>query len=146
MISSSERLEYRAANSESALQIQQELAAFWKKACQDEQKAAEIADLLGVPVEVIKQMEGPPVRVEAYQANVGAAEIGLIVGTWLVSEVLLGALKEVLKEEVKRRIKLFWDYASDELDLMLGSEATGKPAREPEKLDAEAVPDGDSHA
>lgn len=146
MMSNEERLEYRAANSESARRIQQELVAFWKTACQDDQKAREIAGLLGVRVEVIRQMADPPVRVESAQANVGGAEIGLMVGTWLVSEVLLGALKDVLKEEVKRRIKLFWDYASDELDLRLASDATGKPAREPEKQEDEATPDDKRHA
>lgn len=146
MISSDELLEYRAANVESARRIQQELAAFWKTACQDDQKAREIADLLGVPVEVVRQMADPPVRVKSAQANVGGAEIGLMVGTWLVSEVLLGALKDVLKEEVKRRLKRFWDYASDELDLRMNAGATGTPAGPPDEPDSDAASDGERHA
>lgn len=121
----------RRASFESATRVQAELVAVWKAMLKSADDRKEIAQIFGVKEEVLLQMEAPPIRVTPYQANVGGAEIGLLIGTWFVTEVVLGAFKDLAKEEVKRRLKAFWEYASDRIDANMGSEATGKPVSLP---------------
>jgi hypothetical protein len=124
----SEPLEGRRAHGEAAHRLQAELEAYWADMLADAEERHQVAEILGLSPEQMEFLRGPPVQVQSAQANAGGAEIGLIVLTWLATEVVLGAFKDLAKEEVKRRVKLVWEYVSDRLDDRMGGKATGWPA------------------
>jgi hypothetical protein len=127
----SEPLEGRRAHGQAAHRVQAELAAYWAQMLADADELRRVADMLGLAPERVRELREPPLQVQPAQSNVGGADIGLIVVTWLATEVVLGAFKDLAKEEVKRRIKLVWAYVSDRIDERMGGKATGWPAALP---------------
>ena len=128
----SEPLEGRRAHDEAAHRVQAELEAYWAEMLSDGEERERVAALLGVPSKNLDKLQHAPVRVQPSQSNAGAAEIGLIVVTWLASEVVLDLFKDILQEEIKSRVKQVWAHVSRRIDeRMEGGKATGWPAELP---------------
>lgn len=127
----SEPFEGRRAHTEAAGRVETELHSYWQTMLNDEAELTRVATILGRTQEQVAKLPAPPLRVSSNQSNVGAAEVGLIVATWLTTEVLLGVFKDLAKEELKRRLKLLWAHVSERIDDQLGGRATGWPAALP---------------
>jgi len=126
-----EMIAARKNANERANRVQEELLSLWDSILKSAEERKEVARILGIDEGGLSKMQTPPIRVVPYQSNIGGAEIGLMVGTWFVGEVVLGAFKAIAIEEIKRRLKEFWEYASEKIDSRMGSQATGSPVNFP---------------
>jgi hypothetical protein len=132
----SEPLEGRRALGEAASRVQAELTSYWTDMLANESERQQVANLLGLPEATVAQFADPPLHLDSAQSNAAGADIGLIVMTWVATEVVLGAFKDLAREEVKRRLKLLWAYVSEKIDERLGGNATGWPAVLPPEVTA----------
>ncbi len=129
----SEDLLARRAQAESTTRIQDEIASFWSAMLTDEKERERVAGILQIPPAKVGDLVEAPIRVRSAQANIGSSDVGLIVASWIASEVLLGAFKDIAKDEVKRHLKALWAYVADRIDERFVGKATGWPAELPER-------------
>lgn len=84
------------------------LAAGWRDILADPARRDEVAKLLGVPATELSKVTAPPIDIESHRGGFTGAEFIILIGTWVGSEVVLGAVKDLAKEELKRRLKQLW--------------------------------------
>jgi hypothetical protein len=68
----------------------------------------EAAKLLGVPAAELSKVSAPPIDIESLRGGFTGAEFVIVIGTWFGSEVVLGAVADLAKDELKRRLKQLW--------------------------------------
>jgi hypothetical protein len=85
-----------------------DVTAAWKAILSDPQERAKAAAALEVSPEELTSAAEPPVILNHGRAGISGGEIIVLIAAWVGTEVVLGALKDLAKEELKRRIKNLW--------------------------------------
>jgi hypothetical protein len=93
----------------SLLDVQREIDAAWRRVTADPATRSEIADILGVDAEKVTPSSDPPVKADSAGAGAGGLDIAIVVLVWFGSEILLGAVKDIVKDEVKKRVRQLWE-------------------------------------
>jgi len=84
------------------------LTQVWGGLLADPDALQRAATILGVPPAAL--LEKPaPLAFAPRKAGLTGAEIALVAGSWLVTEVLLGAAKDLLKDALKAKGRQLWD-------------------------------------
>jgi len=81
----------------------------WAQIRSDPKLLAKAASYLQVTPAKLLALEHAPVEVRNLKANITAPEIALEVITWIGTDVCLGLLADVAKDEIKRRVRSLWD-------------------------------------
>lgn len=111
--------------------IQSAMLDAWQDITTDPQQARLAAEALGIGSEEVRASPLPPVRVDSNGSNLGTAEIGMIVLTWLAADVLLPTLTKLARDELEKRLKRLWnDVLLPKIEDRLGRDAVGR--RQPE--------------
>jgi len=92
----------------SVADLRGKLAAAWRQILADPRQRGAAAGALGIPADTIAGAIEPPVCLETGQAGISGVEIAVVVSLWLGDRVLLGALEDMAKDEVKRRVQQLW--------------------------------------
>lgn len=87
-------------------ELNAELAATWSQLLQDGEVRGRIADILGT--EISLDPASVPVSFKVRKSGTGGADLALMIGAWIATDILLAAFKDLAKEELKRRIKQLW--------------------------------------
>jgi hypothetical protein len=69
------------------------------------------ARALGVEPADLKKLSKPPVALDSGRAGMTGGEVLVVMAVWAGSEIVLGAFKDLAKEELKRRLKQLWSDA-----------------------------------
>jgi hypothetical protein len=99
----------------STVELQQKLRQAWARVLANPEKRQETAGALGVDVAVLNKLSEPPVKIEAGRAFIDFGTAAVVVVTWFGSDILLGAFRDLAKDEVKKRIRQAWDVIEPEL-------------------------------
>jgi hypothetical protein len=84
------------------------LDATWVDLLKNPDARAEIAAALELAPEEVARLAKPPITLEPDHANIDIATATMAVVAWIASDVLLAAVKDLAKEEVKRRLRALW--------------------------------------
>jgi hypothetical protein len=84
------------------------LVAGWQDIIGDAVQRDKAAKALGAPAAEVSKLAAPPVELKADRAGVVGGEIVIGIALWVGSEVVLGALRDLAKEELKKRMKQLW--------------------------------------
>lgn len=83
------------------------LAGTWQELIADPASSQRIAETLGIPVERLRNA-GDQFTIETNKAGFSGAELVVVVGTWLATEVVLDVAKDLLKDALKAKLKQLW--------------------------------------
>lgn len=85
-----------------------DLPAVWRTQLHDPKAAAEIAALLKIDAQQLKELVGPPIDLQQEQSGLAVSEILVLVATWVATDVVLKALADLGKDAVKDAIRKLW--------------------------------------
>jgi hypothetical protein len=109
MTDKSEEIAKYKAGTAKAEELEIDVAAVWKEMLSKPDMRAEAADALGISPGQLDQITSPPINISPSNvAGAAGSEIVIWIATWIGSEVMLGALKDLAKEELKKRVKKLW--------------------------------------
>lgn len=90
-------------------ELQAQIEKTWAELTADGGKREQIAEVLGVKPQALQDAKHAPVRFDTRAAGIGGIEAATIVLAWVGTEILLGAVKDLAKEELKKRLRTLWD-------------------------------------
>jgi hypothetical protein len=85
-----------------------DVASAWTAIMSDPQQRAKAAAALDVRPDELNPQSKLPVVLEHGPAGAAVGEIIVFITTWVATDIVLGAFKDMAKEEVKKRIKKLW--------------------------------------
>jgi len=88
--------------------LENRLPDAWARALGDEQTRVELAGLFGVAPEALDERATPPFRLRPDRAAIDINSVAITVLIWVGSDVFLGALTAMARDEVKRRLERVW--------------------------------------
>jgi hypothetical protein len=83
-------------------------AAWWEEIVAQPDELKKAADALGVRSADLKKLAEPPVAAHLGRAGLTGGDILIVTTIWIGNEIVLGSLKDLAKEELKRRFKKLW--------------------------------------
>ena len=89
--------------------LQNAIETAWHELLSDADDSRRVADILGISRDQLAPVHKAPFNVESAGSGFGALEVAYVVGIWIGSEIVLGALRDLAKEELKRRLRELWD-------------------------------------
>lgn len=118
----------------SARELDDALRETWAALLADPSQRGAIAASLGLHEADLARADTPPMRFEVPRAGLAGAEVAVVVVTWVASEVLLGAFKDLAKDAIKAKTRQLWkDYLAPALQRRLASRrALGREAADPQ--------------
>ncbi len=84
------------------------LTSVWTEILQNPKLRLQAAGILGVGEVEVEAQQAPPLYLQPGQQGTGAVDIAIMVVTYIGTDVLLGSLTDLAREEVKRRMKQLW--------------------------------------
>jgi hypothetical protein len=106
--SDNEIFRYQAGDAKVKEELVPALAAGWQDILGDPKRLDKAAKALGVSAADLSKLAAPPVEIKADRAGFTGAEIVIAIALWVGGEVVLGAFKDLAKDELKRRLKQLW--------------------------------------
>jgi hypothetical protein len=105
------------------------LQSSWEEVLADSERSHAAAAILGIPVTELKQIRQPPFEVESDSCGMLGADLLIIAGTWVATEILVGAIKNIAQEEVERLLRRLWrEVLAPATQRLLGAEKFGSEA------------------
>jgi hypothetical protein len=95
--------------SASTMELEDALDATWLALRDDPSVRGALARALGIAEVTVAAMRSPPLRVETARSNMSSGEIAVLIVTWLASDVVCEAFKDMAQDAVKKNIRKLWD-------------------------------------
>ena len=114
--------------------LENELPKAWLRVLSDENKRFRIAGLLNTERGALNADAGPPFRIRPARAGMDLGTATITVLIWFGSDVLLGALTGMARDQVKQRLTQIWKLVEPELrGLFDRRDALGQPKVPPDE-------------
>ncbi|WP_315772312.1 MULTISPECIES: hypothetical protein [unclassified Bradyrhizobium] len=73
------------------------------------------AEVLGVDPNELKSLISPPLAIQSERAGMTGGEVLIVMAIWAGNEIVLGAFKDLAKEQLKNRLKQLWSVVLEPL-------------------------------
>jgi hypothetical protein len=89
-------------------ELNRSLDEAWREILTSDASLAEAANILQVNPGELRMLKNTPIKVEANAGGMTGLELAYMVFVWIGSEVVLGELADVAKEELRKRFLQLW--------------------------------------
>ena len=117
--------------SASLSELRMESSEIWNNILLNPAKAAQAAGILGIQVEELKKLHELPFDLQSGRAGIAGVDIAILVFTWIGTDVVLGAIRDMAKDELKKRLRQLWkEIFEPALKEKLDRDALGPESRD----------------
>lgn len=110
-----ERIAVHEIGSLSERELNMAIQETWSDVLSDATARADIARQLEVPPDLVARLDKAPLLVEPDRSNIDVSTATVAIVVWIASDILADALKDLAKEEFKRRLRALWDWLEPRL-------------------------------
>lgn len=96
-------------------EVEKAIQASWKAVQTDAALRAKVAHALELPENAVAQLPEPPLRLQPVQAGAGMVDIAVMIVTYIGTDIVWAAFRDLAKEELKRRLKQVWNLLEPEV-------------------------------
>ena len=88
--------------------VRKAVTACWNDIKADPARLQAAAAALGISVAQLRDNPRSPVQLQTRQSGTGTVEIAIVVVSYIGTDIVWGAVRDLAKDEIKRRIKQLW--------------------------------------
>lgn len=89
-------------------QLRTYVAEAWQEIINEPTKRSAAAQALEIASDDILAMPHAPVQFQTGRSGLGAVDFAVLVVLWIGQDILLASLKEIAKDELKKRVRRLW--------------------------------------
>jgi hypothetical protein len=88
--------------------LQKYVETAWQNILANPALQEKASQALEISPDEVASIKMAPVRIEAGRSGIGAGDFAMLITLWIGQDILLASFKDLLKEEVKKRVKRLW--------------------------------------